>query len=85
MSKRIENFKKSQDYIDICYMIDHVKEEETRIDVLQVLGYKIGLDIVKIDKGVKNIYIGKKNDLRMQVTPKFKNVNIAQCVIIESK
>jgi hypothetical protein len=49
------------------------------------LGYKIGLDIVKIDKGVKNIYIGKKNDLRMQVTPKFKNVNIAQCVIIESK
>jgi hypothetical protein len=85
MSKRIEKFKKSQDYIDICYMIDHVKEEETRIDVLQVLGYKIGLDIVKIDKGVKNIYIGKKNDLRMQVTPKFKNVNIAQCVIIESK
>lgn len=85
MSKRIEKFKKSQDYIDICYMIDHVKEEETRIDVLQVLGYKIGLDIVKIDKGVKNIYIGKKNDLRIQVTPKFKNVNIAQCVIIESK
>ena len=85
MSKRIEKFKKSQDYIDICYMIDHIKEEETRIDVLQVLGYKIGLDIVKIDKGVKNIYIGKKNDLRMQVTPKFKNVNIAQCVIIESK
>lgn len=85
MSKRIEKFKKSQDYIDICYMIDHVKEEETRIDVLQVLGYKIGLDIVKIDKGVKNIYVGKKNDLRMQVTPKFKNVNIAQCVIIESK
>lgn len=85
MSKRIEKFKKSQDYIDICYMIDHVKEEETRIDILQVLGYKIGLDIVKIDKGVKNIYIGKKNDLRMQVTPKFKNVNIAQCVIIESK
>jgi hypothetical protein len=85
MSKRIEKFKKSQDYIDICYMIDHIKEEETRIDVLQVLGYKIGLDIVKIDKGVKNIHIGKKNDLRMQVTPKFKNVNIAQCVIIESK
>lgn len=85
MSKRIEKFKKSQDYIDICYMIEHVKDDEVRLDVLQVLGYKIGLDIVKIDKGVKNIYIGKKNDLRMQVTPKFKNVNIAQCVIIESK
>ena len=76
MSKRIEKFKKSQDYNDICYMIDHIKENETRIDVLQVLGYKIGFDVVKI---------GKKNDLRMQVTPKFKNVNIAQCVIIESK
>jgi hypothetical protein len=85
MSKRIENFKKTQDYIDICYMIEHVKENEVRLDVLQVLGYKVGIDIVKEDKGVKNIYIGKRNELRMQVTPKFKHVNLAQCVIIESK
>ena len=84
MSQRIEKFKKSQDYIDICYMIEHVKDDEVRLDVLQVLGYRIGLEVTKIDKGVKHIYIGKKNELRMQVTPKFKNVNIARSVIIEN-
>lgn len=83
MSKRIEKFKTSQDYIDICYMIDHVKEYDVRANVLESLGYKIGFDIIKIDKGVKNIYLGKKNEIRMQVTPKFKNINIAKCVIID--
>lgn len=83
MSKRIEKFKTSQDYIDICYMIDHVKEYDVRANVLESLGYKIGFDIMKIDKGVKNIYLGKKNEIRMQVTPKFKNINIAKCVIID--
>lgn len=83
MSKRIDKFKHTQDYIDICYMIEHVEDDEVRLDVLQCLGYKIGIDIIQIDNGVKNIYIGKKNEIRMQVTPKFKNVNIARCVIIE--
>ena len=79
----IEKFKKSQDFIDISYMIDHVDDIDFRISLLEELGYKIGTSIVKEDLGVKHIIIGKKNEIRMQITPKFKNINIARCVIIE--
>lgn len=79
----IEMFKKSQDFIDISYMIDHVKDIDFRLSLIEELGYKLGTSIVKEDLGVKNIVIGKKNEIRMQVTPKFNNINIARCVIIE--
>lgn len=81
----IEKFKQSQDYIDISYFIDHVEDIEFRLSLLEELGYTIGTAIVKNDLGVKHIIIGKKNEIRMQVTPKHKNINIARCVIIEPK
>lgn len=81
----INKFKKSQDYIDISYMIDHVEDIDFRISLLQELGYRIGTSIVKDDLGVKSILLGKRNEIRMQITPKFKNINIARCVIIEPK
>ena len=81
----IERFKKSQDFIDISYMIDHVKDIDFRISLIKELGYNIGTSIVKEDLGEKSVVIGKRNDIRMQITPKFKNVNIAQCVVIEPK
>lgn len=81
----IERFKNSQDFIDISYMIDHVNDIEFRISLLEGLGYRVGTSIVKTDLGVKHIVLGKKNEIRMQVTPKCKNLNIARCVIIEPK
>ncbi len=86
MSKKnkIHLFKQSQDYKDICYMIDHVKDISVRLDILEKLGYHIGNDIVKFDLGVKNIIIGKRNEIRIQVTPKYKNINIANCAILNN-
>ena len=79
----LKKFKNSQDYIDICYMIDHIKDVKIMESVLVELGYNIGVDIVKVDNGVKHTYIGKRNDIRMQITPKYKNINMARCVIVE--
>lgn len=81
----IDKFKQSQDYIDISYFIDHVDDIEFRLSLLEELGYNIGTAIVKKEFGEKHIIIGKRNEIRMQVTPKYKNINIAKCVVIEPK
>lgn len=81
----IDKFKQSQDYIDISYFIDHVSDIDFRLSLLEELGYNIGTAIVKGDFGEKNIVIGKRNEIRMQVTPKYKNINIAKCIVIEPK
>lgn len=79
----IEKFKHTQDYIDICYMIDHIKNIDIRISVLKELGYTIGLLISKENITVKNIIIDKQKNLRIQVTPKYRGLNMAHCVIIK--
>jgi hypothetical protein len=66
-------------------MIKHVAEDDVRIDVLKQLGYHIGIDVIKIDKGICNVQIGKRNEIRMQVTSKNPKLNIAYCVIIKKK
>ncbi len=82
----IEKFKKSQDFIDICYMIDHVDDLQARISVLETLGYKVGISVVKDNNAVKDIVVAKnKKELRIQVTPKFGNLNYAKCVVVEPK
>lgn len=79
----VEKFKQSQDYIDISYFIDHVDDINFRLSLIEELGYTIGTSIVTNNLGVKNIFIDKRNNIRMQVTPKYKNINIAKCVIIK--
>ena len=73
-----------RDFKDIEYFIDHVTNIDARLDVLKKLGYKIGLDIVneKTDV-VKRVLVGKKGELRIQVTPKDKRLPIAKCVILD--
>ena len=80
--KKINVFKTTQDYKDIIYMIQHVKDYNTRCDVLKCLGYHIGIDLEQNEKGEGNIIIGKRQEIRMQVTPKDK-YNMSKCVIIE--
>lgn len=82
----IETFKQSQDFADISYMIDHISDIDARIDVLTKLGYRIGVSIIKPHHTVKNIVVGKnKKEVRMQITPKIGNINIAKCAVIEIK
>ena len=83
--KLIEKFKSSQDFIDICYMIDHISDIEVRISVLEQLGYKIGTLVVNDYLGSKRVFVDKRKMIRMQITSKFKNINLAKCVIIEPK
>lgn len=75
----------TRDFKDIEYFIDHVSDITARVDVLQKMGYKIGVDVVK-DKTtdvVKKVIVGKKGELRIQITPQLKGVPLAKCVILE--
>lgn len=74
----------SRDFNDIEYFIDHVQDLDARIDVLKKLGYKIGVDVVtKNTDKVKKVIVGKKGELRIQVTPAQKGLPLAKCVILE--
>ena len=74
----------TRDFNDIEYFIDHVQHIDARIDVLQKLGYKIGVDVVtkETDK-VKKVIVGKRGELRIQIAPAEKGLPIAKCIILE--
>jgi len=74
----------SRDFKDIEYFIDHVDNIYARVDVIESLGYKIGVDVVtkETDK-VKKVIVGKKGELRVQITPAVNGIPLAKCVILE--
>lgn len=81
--KKIKSFMESQDYIDICYMIDHVSNASIRNSCLEDLGYSIGLNLLsENDKNEsKHVIIGAKGEFRVQ-----SNVaegDFADCVIFK--
>lgn len=81
-SKKDKKF--ARDYRDICYFIKHVKDIKLRIDLIQSLGYRIGVNVVR--KGIddeKSIIIGKRKEYRIQITPTTKDSPIAFCAIVE--
>ena len=73
----------SRDYRDICYFVKHVKNIDLRISLLQELGYRIGLNVVRNGDKEMDIIIGKRGERRIQVTPQLTKTPIAKCVIIE--
>ena len=74
----------SRDFRDIAYFIEHVQHLDARVDVLRKLGYKIGVDIVKKGSSeVGNVIVGKKGELRVQITPPENGLPLAKCVILE--
>jgi hypothetical protein len=73
----------SRDFRDIAYFIEHVQHLDARVDVLKKLGYKIGVDIVKKGSEVGNVIVGKKGELRVQITPPDDCWPLAKCVILE--
>lgn len=80
MKKDIINLcANSQDYRDICYMVDMIEDTEIRVDVIKRLGYKIKSS--NLDNNLKSIYSTKKNELMIQITPKLPIINKTRCVI----
>ena len=74
----------TRDFNDIEYFIDHVSDIKARIDVIQKLGYKIGVDIVTKETDiVKKVIVGKRGELRIQIAPAEKGLPLAKCVILE--
>jgi hypothetical protein len=73
----------TRDFNDIEYFIDHVSNIDARIDVIQKLGYKIGVDVVtkETDK-VKKVIIGKRGEMRIQIAPSPVGIPLAKCVIL---
>jgi hypothetical protein len=76
----------SRDFKDIAYFIDHVQHLDARVDVLEKMGYKIGVDVVtkETDK-VGKVIVGKRGELRIQITPAQKCFPLAKCVILENE
>ena len=74
----------TRDFNDIEYFIDHVQNVDARVDVLQKMGYKIGVDVVTESTNIlKKVIVGKKGELRVQITLAPKGLPLAKCVILE--
>ena len=71
------------DVRDICYFITHVKNLELRVSLIESLGYKIGVDVVKPYSHEKMVTVGKRKEVRVQITPKIGNSPLVKCAIID--
>lgn len=82
--KIIKSFKESQDYKDLCYMVDHIPAQDIMISCVEDLHYKIGLNILtsKRKNNIKDIILGGKGEIRMQLTKTKNKRNV--CAIIEN-
>ena len=67
---------------DICYFVDHVKDIKFRVDLIKSLGYKIGFNVAKQGDVEKTITVGKRNELRIQISPRVSNSPLVQCAIV---
>lgn len=74
---------RSRDVRDICYFIDHVKDINFRISLIQELGYRIGVDIATDGCKEKDIIIGKRKEYRIQIEPREDKFTWVRCAIIE--
>lgn len=81
MGKNKKDF--SIDIRDINYFIDHVKNVDFRISLIKQLGYKVGVNVVTNDCQEKDITIGKRKEIRIQIAPKLSISPLVKCAIIE--
>ena len=72
----------ARDLRDVGYFVKHVKNLELRISLLQELGYRIGLNVVTKDSKEMDVTIGKRKEIRIQVTPQLGKTPVAKCVIL---
>lgn len=83
--KLIRTFKRSQDYRDICYMIDHVENTEVLLSCIEGLNYKLGTNMMMKEnkRDPKSVIIGTNGEFRVQIT-KCEDM-FAACAIVERK
>lgn len=77
----------SVDFMDINWVIDHVKDIKPRIDILKELGYRVGYNLYvnKNKNALKSMIIGKRGELRIQVSEKIPGLPLVYCVMLEDK
>lgn len=73
----------SIDIRDINYFIDHVKDIDLRINIIKNLGYKIGVNVANSICKEKDITIGKRKEIRIQIEPISNKIPLVKCAIIE--
>jgi hypothetical protein len=71
------------DIRDINYFVDHVKNIELRTSLIKSLGYKIGVNVTTQGCNEKDITIGKRNEIRIQIAPKSNVSPLVACAIVE--
>ena len=71
------------DIRDICYFVTHVKNLDLRVSLIESLGYRIGVDVATSYSHEKMISIGKRKEVRVQITPQVKGNPLVKCAIIE--
>ena len=81
MAKKKKDF--TIDIRDICYFIDHVKNIDLRVDVIRQLGYEIGYNVSYDGCKEKDIIIGKRNEMRIQISSKTSSSPLVRCAILK--
>ena len=71
------------DIRDICYFVNHVKNLDLRVSLIESLGYKIGVNVVTNHSHEKEVTIGKRKEVRVQITPQVGKSPLVKCAIIE--
>jgi hypothetical protein len=71
------------DVRDICYFVTHVKNLDLRVSLIESLGYRIGVDIATSYCHEKMVTIGKRKEVRVQITPKTSKSPLVKCAIID--
>lgn len=81
----IEEFKQTQDYKDIMYMIKHVPYVKTRCDILRELGYKVVIGVITNPKiQIKRyVFLDKQKRIRIQISDKHKDNNYAFYIVYD--
>jgi len=72
----------SIDIRDICYFVDHVHDIDFRVSLIKDLGYSIGVNVATENSKLKEVTIGKRNEIRIQITPRTKHSKLVKCAII---
>lgn len=80
----IEEFKKTNDYRDICYFIKHVPYVNTRIGILRELGYTvIPKKIINSKKELKTNVTSYNSFIYVQVTNRMERKDYAWFIKIQ--
>lgn len=85
MEEKINEFKQSVHYRDICYLIDHIDNQDVFNSCLEELGYTHGLLLLSDGDPTepKDVIMGKRGEMRV-ISYLTQQGIIAECAIYKS-